>query len=72
MTDRQSVPAAPKEIGEAVEAMRPMVPAKDFEPSRRFYEEPGFRPRVLADGFVEMHQDQGAAGGKLGNGRRHD
>ena len=32
-----------------------MVPAKDFATSRRFYEELGFRPEVLADRVVEMH-----------------
>lgn len=35
-------------------AMRPMVPAKDFQTSRRFYEELGFRPRLLTEGLVEM------------------
>ncbi len=43
------------ELGQTVKAMRPMVPAKDFATSRRFYEELGFRPEVLADGLVEMH-----------------
>jgi hypothetical protein len=32
-----------------------MLPAKDFEISRRFYEELGFEPEILADGLVEMH-----------------
>jgi hypothetical protein len=35
------------ELANTIEAMRPMVPAKDFETSRRFYEELGFRPQVL-------------------------
>ena len=38
-----------------VKAMRPMVPAKDFEISKRFYLELGFRPQTLADRVVEMH-----------------
>ena len=38
-----------------VKAMRPMVPAKDFEISKRFYLELGFRPQTLADRLVEMH-----------------
>jgi catechol 2,3-dioxygenase-like lactoylglutathione lyase family enzyme len=38
-----------------VRAMRPMVPAKDFETSRRFYVDLGFRPRTLTDRLVEMH-----------------
>jgi hypothetical protein len=35
------------ELAGTVEAMRPIVPAKDFETSRRFYEELGFSPQVL-------------------------
>lgn len=31
------------------------MPAKDFETSIRFYEELGFRPRILSDGLVEMY-----------------
>jgi hypothetical protein len=37
-----------------VSAMRPMVPAKDFEISKRFYIELGFQPRLLTDRLVEM------------------
>ena len=37
-----------------VRAMRPMVPAKDFEISKRFYIELGFQPRPLTDRLVEM------------------
>jgi hypothetical protein len=37
-----------------VSAMRPMVPAKDFEISKRFYVELGFQPRRLTDRLVEM------------------
>jgi catechol 2,3-dioxygenase-like lactoylglutathione lyase family enzyme len=42
-------------LAATVKAMRPMAPAKDFETSRRFYEELGFRPQVLTEGLVEMH-----------------
>lgn len=42
------------ELAGTVEAMRPMVPAKDFETSRRFYEELGFQSQVLTDQLVEM------------------
>ncbi|HEX4807892.1 MAG TPA: hypothetical protein VH325_03130 [Bryobacteraceae bacterium] len=42
-------------LAQTVEAMRPMAPAKDFEISKRFYEELGFRPEILSDGLVEMH-----------------
>jgi hypothetical protein len=37
-----------------VRAMRPMLPAKDFEISKRFYIELGFQPRPLTDRLVEM------------------
>jgi catechol 2,3-dioxygenase-like lactoylglutathione lyase family enzyme len=43
-------------LAHTVKAMRPMVPAKDFEISKRFYADLGFRPRTLMDGqLVEMH-----------------
>jgi len=35
----------------SVLAMRPMVPAKDFETSKRFYIELGFEPKMLTDGL---------------------
>jgi hypothetical protein len=41
-------------LGETVKAMRPMVPAKDYETSKRFYLDLGFRPRQLADRLFEM------------------
>jgi catechol 2,3-dioxygenase-like lactoylglutathione lyase family enzyme len=41
-------------LSRTVTAMRPMVPPKDFEISRRFYVELGFQPRPLTDGMVEM------------------
>jgi hypothetical protein len=34
--------------------MRPMVPAREFEISRRFYVELGFKDRTLTDKLVEM------------------
>lgn len=43
------------DLATTVKAMRPMVPARDFETSKRFYEDLGFRPEVLTDGLVEMH-----------------
>lgn len=42
-------------LAHTVMAMRPMVPAKDFEISRRFYLDLGFAPRTLTDRLVEMH-----------------
>ena len=41
-----------------VKAMRPMVPAKDFEISKKFYLELGFRPQTLADRVVEMPSER--------------
>src|ERR1700693_4682796 len=41
-------------LAQTVAAMRPMVPAKDFEISKRFYIELGFQPRPLTDRLVEM------------------
>jgi hypothetical protein len=41
-------------LARTVTAMRPMVPAKDFEISKRFYIELGFQPRPIADRLVEM------------------
>lgn len=43
-----------KNPGATIRLMRPVVPAKDFEVSRRFYADLGFEERVLADGLVEM------------------
>lgn len=42
------------QLAATVEAIRPMVPAKDFEKSKRFYEELGFQPQALTDDLVEM------------------
>jgi hypothetical protein len=48
------MPTTP-DLAETVVAMRPMVPAKDFEISKRFYIELGFQPRILLpDRLVEM------------------
>jgi hypothetical protein len=41
-------------LSRTVRAMRPMVPAKNFEISKRFYVELGFQPRALTDRLVEM------------------
>src|SRR5260370_10369130 len=41
-------------LARTVMAMRPMVPAKDFEISKRFYIELGFEPKILTDRLVEM------------------
>jgi hypothetical protein len=44
------------DLAQTVEALRPMVPARDFAVSTRFYVELGFRPEVLIpDRLIEMH-----------------
>ncbi len=45
----------PKKLARSVMAMRPIVPAKDFDISKRFYFDLGFEPERLAEGLVEMH-----------------
>ena len=41
-------------LARTVIAIRPVVPAKDFEISKRFYMELGFAPAPLTDRLVEM------------------
>jgi hypothetical protein len=41
-------------LSRTIRAMRPIVPAKDFDISTRFYVELGFQSRPLADRLVEM------------------
>ncbi len=41
-------------LSRTVRAMRSMVPAKEFDISKRFYIELGFQPRPLTDRLVEM------------------
>lgn len=43
-----------KDMAATVKAMRPIVPAKDFELSRRFYTELGFQARALTESLMEM------------------
>jgi glyoxalase/bleomycin resistance protein/dioxygenase superfamily protein len=42
-------------LAHTVRAMRPIVPARDFEVSKRFYIDLGFQPQTLTDRLVEMH-----------------
>jgi len=42
------------ELASTVEAMRPFVPAKDFETSKRFYADLGFQTRPLGDDLAEL------------------
>ena len=43
-----------KNLAESIKAMRPMVPAKDFDISRQFYIDLGFQCRMLAECLAEM------------------
>ena len=42
------------ELAQTVRSMRPIVPAKVFEISKRCYIDLGFQPRPLTDNLVEM------------------
>ena len=48
------MPTDAASLSRTVSAMRPVVPAKDFEFSKRFYIELGFQPRPLTDRLAEM------------------
>jgi hypothetical protein len=41
---QDTISVSENELARTVKAMRPMVPARNFETSKRFYEELGFRP----------------------------
>jgi len=41
-------------LADTIVATRPMVPAKDFDLSLRFYTDLGFRSRLLTDQLAEM------------------
>lgn len=43
------------DLARTIEAMRPMVPARDFEISKQFYVDIGFRPEMLTNRLAEMH-----------------
>jgi hypothetical protein len=45
---------AASNLGDIVKAMRPVVPAKDYETSKRFYLDLGFRSRQLGERLFEM------------------
>jgi hypothetical protein len=42
------------DLAQTVRSMRPMVPVKAFEISKRFYMDLGFQPRQPTDHLVEM------------------
>lgn len=44
-----------KNLASGVRALRPFLPAKDFETSRRFYLALGFREEPLGDKLVELY-----------------
>src|SRR5271156_3955372 len=43
-----------RNLAQTVKRMRPTVPAKDFDLSKRFYVELGFQPEQLTENLVEM------------------
>lgn len=46
--------AEASDLAATVQATRPMVPAKDFQISKKFYCDLGFEPRMLTDDLAEM------------------
>jgi hypothetical protein len=45
----------PSDLAGTVKALRPFVPAKDFEISKQFYADIGFRVEPLGDSIAAMH-----------------
>jgi hypothetical protein len=54
-TPRAGEAYLPLRLETTTKALRPFFPAKDFDLSRRFYMDLGFRAEPLGDGLVEMH-----------------
>jgi catechol 2,3-dioxygenase-like lactoylglutathione lyase family enzyme len=42
------------DLAGTIKAMRAMIPAQDFDTSRRFYVDLGFRPQMLTEHLAEM------------------
>lgn len=42
------------DLASTINAMRPMVPAKDFAISKQFYCDLGFQPKMLNEGLAEL------------------
>jgi catechol 2,3-dioxygenase-like lactoylglutathione lyase family enzyme len=42
------------DLAQTVKAMRPVIPARNFETSKRFYAELGFQPNMLTEKLAEM------------------
>jgi hypothetical protein len=49
------MPREATDLARTIKAMRPTLPAKDFEISERFYRDLGFQARTLTDGLAEIH-----------------
>jgi hypothetical protein len=45
---------ATNDLAATIKAMRPMVPAKDFDVSLQFYSDLGFQSRMLTENLAEM------------------
>ena len=48
------MPKSIEALAQTIQAMRPMLPAKDFARSVKFYVDLGFQQRTLTDGLAEM------------------
>jgi hypothetical protein len=48
------MPNGSNDLARSVRAMRPILPARDFEISRRFYTDFGFQPQALTEKLIEM------------------
>lgn len=49
------MPGDSANLAHTIKAMRPTLPARDFEISGRFYRDLGFQERALTGGLAEMH-----------------
>jgi hypothetical protein len=48
------VPGKSGDLAQTIQALRAMIPAKNFEISKRFYVDLGFEPNMLTDRLAEM------------------
>jgi hypothetical protein len=51
---QRSMSIESQNLASTVKAVRLVLPAKDFEISKRFYTDLGFEPRELTESLVEM------------------
>jgi catechol 2,3-dioxygenase-like lactoylglutathione lyase family enzyme len=53
--EQGEMPGDRSDLSGTVKALRPFVPAKNFDTSKRFYADLGFRIEPLGDGLAEVH-----------------